>query len=196
METKHVIETVTRQSSRIASTLAQAFQGDPAFSWIVTDPDARRPMLPRFFKLMAEQSLRHGTVLASGQRHAAALIYPAGEVKDDRLWDTIRLLSMFKTALPRGLKVAEAMHARHPHPQPYLYLRYVGVAPQAQGKGWGGALVRAVIASAAEVGQGVLLETATPSNVAIYSRLGFQIDSEWEVPGGGPKFWTMIHPAA
>ncbi|MCK0127503.1 GNAT family N-acetyltransferase [Erythrobacter sp. F6033] len=145
---------------------------------------------------MVEQSLRYGTVLASEQGHAAALIYPSGEVKDDRLWDSIRLVGMFKTALPRGLKVAEAMHARHPHPQPYSYLKYVGVAPHAQGQGWGGAAVRAVIAHAAEHGQGVLLETATPANVAIYSRLGFRIDSEWEVPGGGPKFWTMIHPAA
>ena len=105
------------------------------------------------------------------------------------------MLGVFKTALPRGLKVAEAMYARHPKPQPHWYLRYVGVAPDAQGKGLGGAMIRAGIARAAQHGCGVLLETATQSNVAIYARLGFETIDEWSVPGGGPQFWTMTHPA-
>ncbi|MEM6584411.1 MAG: GNAT family N-acetyltransferase [Pseudomonadota bacterium] len=76
---------------------------------------------------------------------------------------------------------------------PHSYLRYVGVAPEAQGKGWGGALVRAGVNRAAEKGIGVLLEKATPSNVAIYTRLGFEIAQQWGVPKGGPDFWTMHH---
>lgn len=183
------------EKAQIASTLASAFQDDPALAWIIRSEQMRRKQLPRFFSIMAEQSHTHGTVLASPERHAAALLYPSGVIRDDNLWTSLRLLSIFKTSLPRGLKVADAMHKRHPDPQPYTYLRYVGVAPSAQGKGWGGAMVRAVIASAAVEGQGVLLEIATPSNVAIYTRLGFETVSEWEVPAGGPKFWTMVHPA-
>lgn len=183
---------------RLAATLARAFQDDPALSWIVPNPTRRRAMLPRFFAVMAEQSHRHGEVLASADGEAASLWYPAGEVRDGpfaSLRDNLRLLAQFRMDLPRGLRVADAMHAHHPHPQPYVYLRYVGVAPEAQGKGWGGAIVRAGIARAAAKGQGVLLETATESNVAIYARLGFEITEEWQVPGGGPRFWTMIHPA-
>ena len=55
--------------------------------------------------------------------------------------------------------------------------------------------MRAGVARAAEQGLGVLLETATPDNVAIYTRLGFEIIEEWQVPDGGPQFWTMVHPA-
>mgnify|MGYP001800339125 CR=1 FL=1 len=76
---------------------------------------------------------------------------------------------------------------------PHSYLRYVGVAPDAQGKGWGGAVVRADVNRAAEKGIGVLLETATPSNVAIHTPLGFEIAQQWRVPKGGPDFWTMYH---
>jgi len=186
------IGTVAHSDRSVASTLAAAFQDDPALAWIMPDPNTRRRMLPRFFAVMAEQSHRHGTVLASSDREAASLWYPPGEVRDDRLWDSLRLLAIFKSALPRGLKVAEAMHEHHPHPQPHAYLRYVGVSPDAQGQGWGGATIRDGIARASKAGHGVLLETATESNVAIYSRLGFEITSEWTVPGNGPRFWTML----
>ncbi len=196
----------TEQSGRVAKTLASAFQDDPALSWILPDPAKRRKVLPRFFAVMAEQSYRHGEVLASTGTQtgtaAAALWYPPGDMRDsvrEYLWDSMRLLGLFGGALPRGLKVAEAMHAHHPHPQTYTYLRYVGVSPEAQGKGWGGAIIRAGIERAASNGadksKGVLLETAKPANVAIYTRLGFAITEEWHVPGGGPKFWTMIRPA-
>jgi len=186
------------QPAQIVATLAAAFQDDPALSWILRDPATRRRVLPRFFKVMAEQSHRHGEVLASPDGGAASLWYPPGVVSDgffQELKDNLRMLGVFKTALPRGLKVAEAMYKRHPKPQPHAYLRYVGVAPEAQGKGWGGAIVRAGVARAAEKGLGVLLETATESNVAIYTRLGFEITEEWDVPDGGPHFWTMVHPA-
>lgn len=189
------IGTITASSSRVANTLALAFQEDPAIAWILPNEETRRRILPGMFKIMAEQSQRYGGVLASRDQNAAALLYPAGKVKDDGLWDTLRLLLLFKTALPRGLKVAEAMHAQHPNPQPHLYLRYLGVAPKAQGQGLGGDTLRAVINRASQQGKGVLLETANESNVSLYSRFGFEIASEWDVPGGGPHFWTMVRPA-
>lgn len=183
---------------RMTATLAAAFQNDPAFVWTLPDPEVRKRALLRFFPIAAEQSRRHGAILASEGHEAASLWYPPGSIRSDwfaSFWDNLRMLSVFRRALPRGLKVAEEMYARHPHPQPYWYLRYVGVTPIAQGKGWGGALVRAGIAHAAEQGCGVLLETASESNVPIYARLGFEISEAWSVPGGGPRFWTMIHPA-
>jgi len=182
----------------VVRTLAAAFHDDPALSWIVPQEVKRRAMLFGFFKVMAEQSRRHGEILASPDGEAASLWYPPGKVSDGfrtSTYDNLRMLAGFGFALPRGLTVAEEMYKRHPRPQPYSYLRYVGVDPETQGKGWGGAIVRAGVAKAAAQGQGVLLETATPDNVAIYTRLGFEITEEWEVPGGGPKFWTMIHPA-
>ncbi len=40
-----------------------------------------------------------------------------------------------------------------------------------------------------------VLETATPSNVGLYQRLGYEVMSEWDVPKGGPHFWTMTNQA-
>ena len=199
MSTQRPILPVGRSANLapLAGTLAAAFHDDPALAWIVQNEAKRRVMLPGFFQVMAEQSRRNGEILASPDGGAASLWFPPGKVSDgfvQSTYDNLRLLAGFRGDLPRGLKVAEEMYKRHPSPQPYSYLRYVGVAPGAQGKGWGGAIVRAGVAKAAEQGLGVLLETATPDNVTIYTRLGFEILEEWEVPGG-PKFWTMVHPA-
>ncbi|WP_298334668.1 GNAT family N-acetyltransferase [uncultured Erythrobacter sp.] len=163
-------------------TLAAPFQDDPALRWIEPDAAKRRTMLTGFFKVMAEHARRHGEILASPDEAAASLWYPPGKVSDGFLataYDNLRMLAGFRFALPRGLSVAEEMYKRHPNPQLYSYLRYVGVAPDAQGKGWGGAIVRAGVAKAAAQGLGVMLETATPDNVTIYTRLGFEIFEEW-----------------
>lgn len=181
----------------VVRTLACAFQDDPALAWLLPDAERRARRLVPFFKVMQAQSQRKGEVVASPGREAASLWYPPGVVKHSALQDlrdNLAMVGVFRTALGRGLKLAEAMYAQHPNPQPYWYLRYVGVVPEAQGKGWGSAIVRAGIARAARHRCGVLLETATPSNVAIYSRLGFDITSEWDAPEGGPQFWTMVRP--
>ena len=200
MSTERPIEHYAKDKilAPLAETLAAAFHDEPGLSWIMPEDAKRHAMLPKFFQVMAEQSRRHGEILASPDGAAASLWYPPGKVSDgffQSTYDNLRLLAGFGTALPRGLTVAEEMYKRHPRPQTYSYLRYVGVAPAGQGKGWGGAIVRAGVAKAAEQGRGVLLETATPANVGIYTRLGFEILEEWEVPGGGPQFWTMVHPA-
>ena len=118
------IVTITSSSSRVSEALAHAFQHDPALAWILPDEKARRRILPGMFEVMAQQSLRYGGVLATRAQNATALLYPPGDVKDDGIWDTLRLLLLFKTALVRGLKVAEAMHAQQPNPQHFVYLRY------------------------------------------------------------------------
>ena len=196
MEDSRIIEPVAGDP-HVVKTLARAFQDDPALAWLLPDAKTRARRLLPFFETMQAQCQRAGEVLASPGREAAALWYPPGEVKHSvwaNLRDNLAMVRVFGRALGRGLALAEKMHAHHPSPQPYWYLRYVGVAPEEQGKGWGSALVRAGIERAARHGCGSLLETATPSNVAIYARLGFEILSEWGAPNGGPHFWTMVRP--
>jgi ribosomal protein S18 acetylase RimI-like enzyme len=84
------------------------------------------------------------------------------------------------------------MDAHHPKGITYFYLHYAGVLPEHQGKGWGGAAIRAGLDKADAAGIPALLETATERNVGLYTSLGFEILSEWDVPKGGPHFWTMM----
>lgn len=197
MDKTRSIEVIRRDADdpRIANTLALAFQNDPALAWLLPDPAIRARRLGQLFAVLEKQSLRAGQVLASHGREAVVLEYPAGAVHHG-FWpdisDNLATARVLRSALGRGLRLAGAIHAHHPDPQPHVYLRFVGVRPDAQGSGWGSAIIRACVDRAAAQRRGVLLETATPENVGLYARLGFDIVSEWDAPEDGPRFWTMI----
>ncbi len=178
------------------ATLAQAFADDPALSWIIPDPAARARRSPRFFDWLFADHLRHGMILTSPGREAVTLWRLPGKVHHHdpltpaEVW---RLLAIFGPNILRADKVGKHIAAHVPRGEDHLYLRYVGVRPDAQGKGWGGLAIRAGIAEADRLGVDTCLETATPANVVIYQRLGFDVVDEWQVPGG-PRFWTMLRP--
>lgn len=181
----------------IIETLAQAFQTDPALSWILPDPGHRARALRSLFHVLAPADMRAGVALRSTGDEAAALWRAPGQAHSgtlEFLRTVIPLVATFGTALPRGLKVQGSIDAHRPAGR-FWYLHYVGVRPGCQGKGHGGRIIRAQTAVADAEGLPCWLETATPENVPLYERLGFATQVEWDVPGGGPHFWGMMRPA-
>lgn len=186
------------QLGGIEATLALAFQTDPALSWILPDPGRRARALRGLFRTLVPADFRAGVVLRSAGDEAAALWRAPGQAHGgtiEFLRTMIPLVAAFGTALPRGLKVQGGIDAHRPGGR-FWYLHYVGVRPDHQGKGHGGRIIRAQTAAADREGVPCWLETATPANVALYERLGFVTQVEWDVPGGGPHFWGMMRPAA
>lgn len=59
----------------------------------------------------------------------------------------------------------------------------VGVEPGLQGRGVGGAVMRALCDAMDAAGEIAFLETETPDNVVFYRRLGFEVTGEAELPG-------------
>ena len=179
----------------ISHTLARAFQDDPALSWILPDAAQRKLRLPLMFDFITPLDLRDGFALGASGGKAATLWRAPGKPHTGML-DLVRLLpavfNSFGAATLRALAVSEAIDAHHPKGIAYFYLHYAGVLPEHQGKGWGGAAIRAGLARADAAGVPSLLETATPRNVGLYTSLGFEVLSEWDVPRGGPHFWTML----
>lgn len=158
-------------------TLADAFQDDPALSWILPDPDLRRARLPLFFATMIKADRKAGMVLSAPGGEVATLWRAPGQTKPglaETLGEGWPMLRTFGAALGRAMAVSGAMAAHHPVPDDYWYLQYAGVAPAVQGKGWGGAAIRAGLARATAAGKSTMLETAKQTNVAIYLRLGLR----------------------
>jgi ribosomal protein S18 acetylase RimI-like enzyme len=185
------------RDSALIHVLTDAFQDDPGLSWILPDPALRRARLPVFFAAIVKADRKAGMILASPGDEVVTLWRAPGQTKPgilETLGEGWPMWRTFGLALGRGMKVGGAMTAHHPVPDDYWYLRYAGVAPAAQGKGWGGAAIRDGIARATAAGKPVMLETAKEANVAIYLRLGFAVIDTWQVPGGGPQFWTMFRP--
>ncbi|WP_428682103.1 GNAT family N-acetyltransferase [Sphingopyxis sp.] len=182
----------------VMETLAQAFQTDPALSWILPDPDRRARALRSLFRVLVPADARAGVVLRSDADVAASLWRAPGQAGSgtlEFLRTVLPLIATFGNALPRGLKVQGGIDAHRPRGR-FWYLHYVGVRTAHQGKGHGGRIIRAQTAVADAEGLPCWLETATPENVPLYERLGFATEVEWNVPGGGPHFWGMMRPVS
>jgi ribosomal protein S18 acetylase RimI-like enzyme len=187
----------TRDQPSVVNTLALAFQDDPALCWIIPDAERRRARLPILFELLFESDLPKGMILKSPAHESCSLWRAPGTADTgplELLRSAIPMLRVFGAGIGRGIAVSNALDAHHPKAFPYWYLHFVGVQPDFQGKGWGGAIIRDGLARTATYGLPTYLETATPQNVPLYLRLGFEIAEEWNVPGGGPHFWSMIRP--
>ncbi|PKP88918.1 MAG: GNAT family N-acetyltransferase [Alphaproteobacteria bacterium HGW-Alphaproteobacteria-17] len=179
-------------------TLAQAFQTDPALSWILPDSAHRARALRSLFRTIVPADMRAGVALRSAGDEAAALWRAPGQAHGGTLEfvrTVVPLIATFGTALPRGLRVQNGIDAHRPKRR-FWYLHYVGVRPEHQGRGHGGRIIRAQTAVADADGLPCWLETATPQNVSLYERLGFVTQVEWDVPDGGPHFWGMMRPVA
>jgi ribosomal protein S18 acetylase RimI-like enzyme len=142
-----------------------------------------------------DEHQQHGMITGSANGEVAAYWRLPGKVHHHdpmTLAEAWRLIGIFGFALPRADSVGRAIGRHVPRGEDHLYLRYIGVRPDCQGKGWGGKAIRAGIDHANALGVDICLETATPENVGLYQRLGFAIVDEWGVPKGGPHFWTMV----
>ena len=181
-----------------ANTLSRAFADDPAFAWILQKDSAfRQQRLVGFFNSLLVLSERSGFVLASADAEVVSVWRRPGAALPDgveHLRSAWPILRTFRSCVGRASKVGDAMHAQHPAQGDFLYLTYLGVHPDHQGKGLGGAALRAGIEQSREIGKPVVLETAKRDNVGLYQRFGFEVTSHWSVPANGPEFWTMTRP--
>lgn len=187
-----IIELGEAHRAGAVATLAAAFETDPAVRWILPDPADRTHRLPRMFDWLFDDHLAHGTILGTPDCAVVTFWRAPGKVHHhDRLWPPLvwRLLGIFGTTVLRASTVGDAIGAHVPPGEERWYLRYAGVRPDLQGKGLGGLAIREGLARAS---RGACLETATEANVALYLRLGFRVVEEWDVPRGGPHFWTMV----
>lgn len=178
------------------ATLAAAFFDDPAMVWMMPDAARRAQRLNRLMGWMFDEALRHGFVLGDPAAQVVTLWRNPGHVHhSDPIWHpgALRFVHIFGRRVGRAIKVDEGIRGHLPGGEDWLYLKMAAVRPDMQGKGLGGLAIRTGLQRAAELGVAGLLETATPSNVGLYQRLGFATISEWNVKGGGPHFWTMVH---
>jgi ribosomal protein S18 acetylase RimI-like enzyme len=180
----------------VADVLARAFIDDPAMSWLFPDRADRARRLARFFALSARLDADPGlwslALDASGSVAAATMWRPPGQWKTPfsaMVLHLVPLVRAFGTTLPRALSLQSMLEAHHPH-TPHWYLQYAGCVPELQGRGLGGAAIRAQLAQCDAATLPAALETATPGNVGLYQSVGFAVTDEFDIPDG-PHFWSM-----
>jgi GNAT superfamily N-acetyltransferase len=179
---------------RVARALARAFEDDPVMSWIFRDDTERLTRLERAFGLFLRRIwMPQRECYAVDRLFGAALWLPPDK------WhlgvaDQVRLLpSMIAVTgrnLPRLFTVLNTIEKKHPKP-PHYYLAVLGVEPEAQGRGFGGALMQPVLTRCDRERIPAYLESSKRRNVVLYERHGFRVVEELMLPKDGPPIWRM-----
>jgi ribosomal protein S18 acetylase RimI-like enzyme len=180
----------------IARTLAKAFQNEEACSYIFPDPNVRAKRLIDMFRVFVANDDLAGSIYQTSGGEAITLWRAPGKATATR-WEFARSLVPFIAALGsgigRGLQISALIERHHP-PGFFHYLHFAGCAPEHQGKGFGGAAIRAGLTRADADHLPAYLETASEGNLALYHSLGFEVVAEWSV-SRALHFWGMLRPA-
>lgn len=184
----------------VASAFASAFINDPLAKYMIPDVDQRAQSLPAHFAAVIRMGHLFGDVYSTRHPHVGAAVWfgpDAWELNSEQLEQS----GAFELPglLPDGaferfqgvLEYCEKIHKRDV-PAPHWYLALIGVSPDAQGQGIGGALLQPILHRADNQGFPCYLETAEQTNLAFYEKHGFDILVDEVEPGSGLRYWTML----
>ena len=206
IESDHLIEVVplgVDQGDEVAALMGRAFQHDPLFAHACPDPSERARWLPWLFRWSTWKGFFFGQVRGTTGRldGVAAMIGPGGgdftqeqlasfgyergrEAVGAAVWD--RSIAVINAAFePADAALHRAV------PEPHWYLDVIAVDPARQGRGIGGALLRAVSARADADRAPVVLLTFQPASLPLYERNGYVIVCDGIVPGSELPWWGM-----
>lgn len=186
---------------RIAALLARAFVDDPLVIAICEAPARERQERMRWSFRIAVRSHSLGrqpawTVVGAGGAPLGVVLVTRARLPSQPQSDVLFTLRGLchvgaRTAL-RGLKAAQII-ASHAPPEPFTYLRTLGVDPEHQHQGVGSQLVEQVIRASPPT-LPVYLETAKEQNLSFYARHGFEEAGEFDCLG--VPVWRLMRPAA
>jgi GNAT superfamily N-acetyltransferase len=201
-----VIDAPTREEiPATAEAMAAGLHADPGWMHVVPDDEARLLAQRAIIGEAVRVAHRDGTLLVAreggkvvgGLTWAAPGGYPP---KWTRMVPVVPRMARLATRIgPRTLKELSRFGAAIEHirpDEPVWYVQALSVAPRAQGRGFGGALLRVVLAKADATSTPCYLETGKPANVAYYERFGFTLLDDRALWDGGPSIWRMQRAAA
>ncbi len=180
-----------------ADDLAAAFVDDPIFNWFMREGAGRDAARRRFFRvILKEAAFPDGQIERPASGGGAAVWLPSENLGPQPFQREVRALPMLLNAtglsrFGRLLKLREAMDDKHPMERPHDYLWFLGVHPDAQGRGLGSRLLRSKTERMDAQGRCGFLETATPRNLSLYQRHGFEIVTDYRPAPDGPLIWAM-----
>lgn len=184
-DTDNGIHVVTADEiPQVAQTLAEAFEHDPHFSFMLRNEDKRLARLGHGILSFIEHDWReNGVVYTNKQLSGAAVWTDPGkwQASSSQQMRIARALKGVVTPAEaaRLLYVLSFTEDKHNEIEQsrglHRYLAMLGVAPQWQGMGWADELMAPVLAECDAKGEAAYLESSTPQSIPLYERNGFEI---------------------
>jgi GNAT superfamily N-acetyltransferase len=174
----------------VAGVLARAFYDDPAMSWVFRHDDRRLAKTERFWTVRLGYMAPQEQVYVTDDLSAAAVwtLPDRWHVSWRETGEMARM--MLNHRLPMLFAGLQRLEKSHPHEPPSFYLAVLGTDPPHQGQGLGSALMQPVLELCDRDGVPAYLESSKERNVDFYSRFGFRVMEEVQLPRG-PKMWPM-----
>jgi GNAT superfamily N-acetyltransferase len=174
--------------------LVRTFMDDPVAVWACKSEQLRPKMLEGMYVARLAQLLAHDEVWTNPECSSAALWMPPEGWKTSFRQDAALVRSFLDPRLLVRLPLLavglRGVQRRHPRSPPHWYLSLLGTDPEAQGKGFGSAVLQPVLERCDSDGVGAYLESSKPRNLDFYARYGFRVTGELQLPYG-PKMWPM-----
>ncbi len=196
MSSPSIVELQPADVPAAAEMLARAFSEDPFFTFMDPDPESRVRNVRWYLGATARACIALGAAYVTvGASTGVALWVPRGREFDE---ETVRESGLSERAQIFGADtearygiLGHAFGEAHQQiaPEPHHYLTILGVDPDRQGQGIGGALLRPFLADADRDGVACYVETTRSRNVPFYERHGFVVADERNVEG--VPFWTF-----
>ena len=190
-----VVRLRDEQLPHASRVLARAFQDDPAWVWVIPDPERRAATLPWLFRIGFEVTSADVWTTPAVEGVARWLPPGGGAL---RLGASLRALVAtplrLREATPRFLaygRAVESLRARVA-PGSHWYLAGIGVDPAEQRRGVGAALVGPGIEGSIRDRVPAVLLTNSAANLSFYGGHGFEVVREGETPAGGPHAWALV----
>lgn len=184
---------------RVGAIMARSFHDEPVMQYTLPDPERRPGQIRWLFGKIAQYAIRHG------------LAYTTEDVRGFSIWlapgdpdmQVLRLIRLGVATAPARLGLKSLFRLMHfsrikdgihhqAAPHPHWYLLMIGVDPDAQGSGIGGAMVKPVFEIADADGLDCYLETAIENNTKIFGKYGFETAVEADVLPGELHLWGMV----
>jgi ribosomal protein S18 acetylase RimI-like enzyme len=195
---QNVVRLEKARYSQARQTVGKAFFDYNLMQYAAPNPQHRAPAVMSLYGALLGDCFRWGEVFVTEDVIGAACWLPP-EVSVPGLARQIRagMLALplrFGIAGFNRLQAYDAMAVELHHAYartPHWYLSVIGVEPQYQGQGIGGALMQPILSRADAEGLPCYLETHRESNVRLYEKHGFQICTRADVPGHPFPVWAM-----
>ncbi|MCT9009625.1 GNAT family N-acetyltransferase [Streptomyces rhizosphaerihabitans] len=183
----------------VVRLLDTAFQDDPVSNWVFPDPAHRRATHPKLMAAFTDVVLAEGRIdlAEDGSACALWLSVPAGNHEGEGENDgadedgPAQLRAAVDPGNERVELIGRLTADIHPEGRAHAYLWMIGVAPERQGEGLGGALIESVLDRCDREGLAAYLEASNARSRALYERLGFVLTGRPLDLPEGPQMWPM-----
>ncbi|MBN7817678.1 GNAT family N-acetyltransferase [Algoriphagus pacificus] len=164
---------IEQDRNKIINILVESFKGNKSVDFVVGKTEKGRKVLMEY---SLENCLENGEVFVSDSGNSCALIkYSDQKSKPFKLWVwdlKLALQGIGIPKIPKVLKRESSIEETQPK-EPFLYVWFIGVEPESQGRGEGSMLMESILRMAKEKQLPVCLETSTERNFKWYENLGF-----------------------